>query len=101
MVFLAATVLFGCAWLALRILRGQQGPREPRERDPEVEEALERLREQLRRPRAVIAAGVVVALLLVAVLVRNPGRWAVLLLALGVLLVAVVGYVVAARRNPR
>ena len=89
-------VLLGCAYLAYRIARAQQGKRE---RDPEVEEALERLREGLRRPAVVIAAAAIFALVLLGVLVRNPSRWPLLLLALAVLFTGVVVYVVAERRR--
>ncbi len=94
----ALLVLGGCALLAHRILRAQQGGRE-RERDPDVEEALEQIRVALRRPAVVIAAALVFALALVAVLIRNPSRWPVLLLALAVLFTGVVMYVVAERRR--
>ncbi|HUR86004.1 MAG TPA: hypothetical protein VMY78_11720 [Solirubrobacteraceae bacterium] len=97
MIALAALiVLSGCALLAHRILRAQHGRRE---RDPDVEEALEQIRVALRRPAVVIAAASVFALVLVAVLVRNPSRWPVLLLALAVLFSGVVMYVVAERRR--
>ncbi|HWC27135.1 MAG TPA: hypothetical protein VG474_11180, partial [Solirubrobacteraceae bacterium] len=84
MVVVAAVVLIGCLWLALLIARRQQRPVE-RERDPELDEALERMRTSLRRPAVLIGAAGVAALLLIATLVRNPSRWALLLLALGAL----------------
>lgn len=100
MVIVAAVLLVGCVSLALLIWRGRQGPRE---RDPELDEALERLRQQLRErlrgPGAMIAAAVIVALLLVATLVRNPNRWALLLLALAVL-GAAVAFALIKRRRP-
>ena len=85
------------AWL---ILRGRLSPRErEREREPEVEEALARVRELVRRPRVVIGGASIVALGIIAALARNPGRWAVMLLALAVLAAATTAYVVADRRR--
>ncbi len=100
MPIIAAVVLLGCIALTLLILRG----RVPRvevehERDPEVEEALERMRVWIRRPAVVIAGAVIVGLGLVAAMARNPSRWAVLLLALAVLGVAVTSYLVMQRRR--
>ncbi len=100
MPIVAAVVLAGCIALMLLILRGRQGRREVEyERDPELEEALERMRELVRRPAVVISAAVIVALGLIAVLARNPSRWAVLLLALAVLVAGVTGFLVAQRRR--
>ena len=96
MVIVAAVVLAGCASLALLIWRGRRGPRE---RDPELDEALERLREQVRGPRAMLAAAALVAVLLVAALARNPSRWALLLSALGVLGAAVTVALIKQRRS--
>lgn len=97
-----AVVLVGCLVLTWLILRGRQGRREQEhERDPELEEALERMRAWLRRPGVVVAGAAVVALGLIATLARNPGRWAVLLLALAVLTAGVAAYVVAERRRQR
>lgn len=100
MPIIAAVVLLGCIALTLLILRGRV-PRAEREyeRDPEVEEALERMREWIRRPAVVIAGAVIVGLGVVAVMARNPSRWAVMLLALAVLAVVVTGYLVRQRRR--
>jgi Na+/H+ antiporter NhaD/arsenite permease-like protein len=97
-VVVAGVVLIACLGLALLIWRGRQGRRE-RGHDPELDEALERMREQLRRPGALIAGAAVVALALVAVLARNPSRWPVLLLALAALGVAVAAVLVRRRRS--
>lgn len=100
MPIIAAVVLLGCIALTLLILRGRV-PRSEREyeREPEVEEALERMRAWVRRPAVVIAGAVIVALGLIAAMARNPSRWAVMLLALAVLAVAVAGYLVNQRRR--
>ena len=100
MTFAALAVLIGCAYLAYRISRAKQGNRE-RELDPEVEEALERIRAGVRRPRFVIAVASIVALALIGALVRNPSRWALLLLALAVLCAGVGAYVIRERRRQR
>ena len=100
MALVAAVVVAGCIALTLMILRRRQGRREfEYERDPEVDEALERIGAWLRRPAVVVGAAAVVALGLIAVLARNPSRWAVLLLALAVLAAAVAGFLVAERRR--
>ena len=100
MPIIAAAVLAACLFLTWLILRGRHGRVEREyERPPEVDEALVRMREWVRRPRTVIAGAVILALLLIAALVRNPSRWAVLLLALGALAVGTASYVVAARRR--
>jgi 4-hydroxybenzoate polyprenyltransferase len=99
-VIVAAVLLVGCVSLALLIWRGRRGPQE---RDPELDEALERFREQLRgtlRGRgALIGGAAIVAVLLVAALARNPSRWALLLLALAVLGAAVTFALVKRRRS--
>ncbi|CAN5188604.1 hypothetical protein BH20ACT16_BH20ACT16_03430 [soil metagenome] len=101
MPIVAAVVLLGCIALTLLILRGRQGRQEvvEHERDPELEEALERIREWVRRPAVVIAAASVVGLALIAAMARNPSRWAVLLLALGVLAAGVTGLLLTQRRR--
>ena len=104
MPIIAAVVLVGCIVLTLLILRGRQTRREVEyERDPELDEALERMRawvhEAVRRPPVVIAAATLVALGLILSLARNPSRWAVLLLALAVLVAGVTGYLVVQRRR--
>ena len=102
MTIAALAVLIGCAYLAYRISRAKQGNRErEHERSPEVEEALERIRDGVRRPRFVVAVAAIVALALIGVLVRNPGRWALLLLALAVLGAGVGAYVIRERRRQR
>ena len=100
MPLIAAVVLAGCLLLTWLILRGRAGRRERGyEREPEVEEALARVRELVRRPRVVIAGASIVALGIIAALARNPSRWAVMLLALAVLAAATTAYVVADRRR--
>lgn len=100
MPIIAAIVLLGCIGLTLLILRRRQGRRELEyERPPELEEALERLREWRHRPAVIIAGAGIVALALIAVLVRNPSRWAVLLVALGVLAAGTVALLVTERRR--
>lgn len=97
---IAAVVLLGCIALTLLILRGRQDRREnDHERDEELEQALEKMRAWVRRPGVVIAGATIVGLALIAALARNPSRWAVLLLALGVLVAGVTGYLVSRRRR--
>jgi Na+/H+ antiporter NhaD/arsenite permease-like protein len=96
----AAIVLLGCIALTTMILRGRQGRREIEyERPEELEEALERLREWRRRPAVVIAGAVLFGLVLIGVMARNPSRWPVLLLALGVLAAGVTALLVLQRRR--
>lgn len=95
----AAVVLLGCIALTLLILRGRAGQREVPERDPDLDEALDRMRAWLRRPAPVIAAATIVGLGLIAAMARNPSRWAVLLLALGVLVAGATGLIVVQRRR--
>lgn len=96
----AAIVVLGCIALTVLILRGRQGRREEEyERDPELEEAVERIRAWVRRPAVVIAAATILGLGLVATLARNPSRWAVLLLALAVLAAATTGFLVTQHRR--
>jgi Na+/H+ antiporter NhaD/arsenite permease-like protein len=98
--FVAGVLLLGCVALTLLIVRGRRGRVEREyEREPEVDEALERIREWVRRPAVVIAGAVVVALALVAALARNPSRWALLLLALAALGAAVATYVLRSSRR--
>ena len=97
---IGAVVLLGCIALTLLILRARRDRREiDHERDEELEEALERMRAWVRRPGVVIAGATIVGLALIAALARNPSRWAVLLLALGVLVAGVTGYLVSQRRR--
>ena len=95
MPLVAAAVLLACVLFALLVW----SRRERWERPPELDEAIERIREQVRRPPAVIGGAVLVALVLVAAMVRNPSRWALLLVALAALAVAVGVYVVRERRR--
>jgi hypothetical protein len=98
----AAIVLLGCIGLTLLILRGRQGRIERErevERDPELEEALARMRAWVRRPAVVVAAATIVALGLIFTLARNPSRWAILLLALAVLVAGVSGFLLTQRRR--
>ena len=100
MPFVAAIVLLGCIALTWLILRRRQGRSEVEpERDPELEEALERMRAWIRRPGVVIAGAAIVGLGLIVAMARNPSRWAVLLLALTVLAAGVAGYLVMQRRK--
>lgn len=98
MPIVAAVVLLGCIALTVLILRRRQGRREI-EYEPELEEALERVRALVRRPAVVITAAVIVGFALIAVLARNPNRWAVLLLALAVLVAGVTAFLVSERRG--
>ena len=100
MPIVAAVVLLGCIGLTLLILRGRQGRIEvEHERDPELDEALERMRAWVRRPAVVVAGATIVGLGLIFSLARNPSRWAVLLLALAVLVAGVSGFLLAQRRR--
>ena len=100
MPIIAAVVLAACLLLTWLILRRRVGRREREyDREAEVEEALERVRELARRPRVVIAGASIVALGIIAALARNPSRWAVMLLALGALAAVTTAYLVADRRR--
>ena len=100
MPFIAALVLLGCIALTIVILRGRQGRRETEyERPEELEQALERFRAWRRRPAVVITAAVLLGLVLIAVMARNPSRWPVLLLALAVLGAGVTAMLVTQRRR--
>ena len=72
--------------------------RQGRENTAELDEALRRVREglqELQWRRAVIPVAVIVALVLLATLARNPSRWALLLVGLGALAAGVAVFVVA------
>lgn len=100
MPIVAAVVLLGCIALTLLILRARRGRREvEHERDPELEEALERMRDWVRRPAVVIAAATLVGLGLIATLARNPSRWALLLVALGAVVACTTGFLITQRRR--
>jgi hypothetical protein len=101
MPIVAAALVIGCIALTLVIARGRRGRVERPELDPEIGEALERMRASLRRPRVVVAGAALVALLLIAALARNPGRWALMLLALAVLGAATTAYVLRSRARER
>jgi Na+/H+ antiporter NhaD/arsenite permease-like protein len=93
---LAAFVLLACLAFAAVVWHRRAG----RENTAELDEAIGRVREgvrELRWRRAVIPGAVVVALVLLATLARNPSRWALLLAALAALAGAVIAFVVAER----
>ena len=90
-----AVVVIACALFALAVWRR----RARWERPPELDEALEQVRERVLSPRAVVVAASVLAVLLVVALVRVPSRWPVLLLALGGIAAATTWYVVRERRR--
>lgn len=95
---IAAVVVVACLAFAAVIWHRRQG----RENTAELDEALMRVREQLKElqwRRAVIPGAVVVALVLLVTLARNPSRWALLLVALGALAAGVVAFVVSERRR--
>jgi hypothetical protein len=95
----AAIVLIGCAVLAARIWHRRQG----RENTAELDEAVARVREELREnlawKRAVLPGAAILALVLLATLARNPSRWALLLLALAALAAGTTAFVVRERRS--
>ena len=94
----AAVVLLSCLAFAAVLWHRRQG----RENTAELDEAIGRAREGLREVhwrRAVIPAAVVVALVLLATLARNPSRWALLLVALAALAAGVIAFVVSERRR--
>ncbi len=97
MVIIAGLLLIGCVLLALSIL----GRRQRWERPQEIDDAIQGLRDWLRRPSAVLAAAAIVALALIVALARNPGRWALLLLALAALAAGTAVLVAIARRRSR
>ena len=99
MPLVAAIVVIGCTALALRIWHR----RECREKTAELDEAVARVREGLREnlewKRAVLPGAVILALVLLATLARNPSRWALLLLALAALAAGTAAFVVRERRS--
>ena len=100
MPIIAAAVLLACAAFAAVVWHRRQG----RENTAEFDEALSRVREGLHEVqwrRAVVPAAVVIALVLLATLARNPSRWALLLVALGALAAGVIAFVVSERRRRR
>ncbi|MBW3606939.1 MAG: hypothetical protein KY463_01060 [Actinobacteria bacterium] len=100
MPLIAAAVLIACVAFAAVIWHRRQG----RERTADFDEALGRVREELQEVqwrRAVIPGAIVVALVLLATLARNPSRWALLLVALGALAAGVIAFVVSERRRRR
>ena len=95
---IAALLLVACLAFAAVLWHRRQG----RENTAELDEAIGHVREGLREVqwrRAVIPLAVVLALGLIATLARNPSRWALLLVALGVLAAAVAAFVVSERRR--
>ena len=95
---IAAAVLLACAAFAAIIWHRRQG----REQTAEFDDALSRVREELHEVdwrRAVVPGAVVVALVLLFTLARNPSRWALLLVALGALAAGVIAFVVRERRR--
>jgi hypothetical protein len=96
----AALVIAGCLVLAARIWHRRQG----RERTAEFDEAVARVRDEVRGlqwRQVVIPGAVVAALLLLFTLARNPARWALLLVALAALAAGVAAFVVIERRRRR
>jgi hypothetical protein len=95
---IAAVLLLACLAFAAVLWHRREG----RENTAELDEAIGRAREGLREVqwrRAVIPGAVVLALILLATLARNPSRWALLLVALGALAAGVVAFVVSERRR--
>lgn len=98
MPIVAAVVLIACLAFAAVIWHRRQG----RENTAELDEALSRTREELKElqwRRAVIPGAVIVALVLLATLARNPSRWALMLVALGALAAGVILFLVSERRR--
>jgi Na+/H+ antiporter NhaD/arsenite permease-like protein len=96
---IAAALLLACLSFAAVVWHRRQG----RENTAELDEAIGRVREEIRElrwRRAVIPGAVVVALVLLATLARNPSRWALLLSALAALTGAVIAFVITERRRP-
>jgi len=95
---IAAALLLLCIAFATVVWHRRQG----RENTAELDEAIGQVREGMRElpwRRAVIPAAVVIALVLVATLARNPSRWALLLSALAALTGAVIAFVISERRR--
>jgi len=94
----AALVLIACLAFAALIWHRREG----RERTAELDEAVIRAREglgELQWRRAVIPVAVLIALVLLATLARNPSRSALLLVALGALAAGVAVFVISERRR--
>ena len=94
----AALVLIACLAFAALIWHRREG----RERTAELDEAVIRAREglgELQWRRAVIPVAVLIALVLLGTLARNPSRWALLLVALGALAAGVAVFVISERRR--
>jgi len=95
---IAAALLLACIAFATLIWHRRQG----RENTAELDEAIGRVREGMRElqwRRAVIPLAVIAALVLLATLARNPSRWGLLLVALGVLAAGVAAFVISERRR--
>ena len=99
MPLVAAVVLIGCAALAATIWYRRQGRENTAEFDDAVTRVREELREKLDWKRAVLPGAVIVALVLLATLARNPSRWALLLVALAALAAGTTAFVVHERRG--
>ena len=98
MPLLAAVVLLACLAFTAVVWHRRQD----REDTAELDEAIGRVRDgvrELRWRRAVIPGAVIVALVLLGTLARNPSRWALLLAALAALAGAVIAFVVGERRR--
>ena len=95
---IALVLLLACLAFAAVLWHRRQG----RENTAELDDALTQAREGLKElqwRRAVIPLAVVAAVGLIATLARNPSRWALLLVALGVLAAGVVVFVISERRR--
>jgi Na+/H+ antiporter NhaD/arsenite permease-like protein len=99
MPLLAAIVVIGCTVLAVRIWHRRQGRENTAELDEAVTRVREELREKLEYKRAVLPGAVILALVLLATLARNPSRWALLLVALAALAAGTTAFVVRERRS--
>ena len=95
---IAALLLLACLAFAAVVWHRRQG----RENTAELDEAVGRVREglqELQWRRAVVPGAVVIALILLATLARNPSRWGLLLSALAALTGAVIAFVISERRR--
>ncbi len=95
MPILAAIVLLACIAFALVVWHRREG----RESTAELDEMLTRVREEVQWRRAVIPGAVLLAVVLLFTLARNPSRWALLLAGLAALAAGVAFFVVSERRR--
>ena len=95
MPILAAIVLLACIAFALVVWHRREG----RENTAELDEMLTRVREEVQWRRAVIPGAVLLAVVLLFTLARNPSRWALLLAGLAALAAGVAFFVVSERRR--